>query len=179
MKPIRTHRPNRQPQVDLRIRTNTSSHRPRFYLFDKLNPMRQGQITVSVVSCFGFLLVAILFFYAVSPWTERGVIPFLGSRAADTSVFAGIGLFTGFVAVQLFQGKRWAGWMSLAVSSAILILGIALLYSFFFPRDEFARSEGGGVWLLALILIAPSLTSVLLLVLPSTRQRFRSVQHLR
>ena len=32
MKPVRAQRPKRQPQIDLRIRTNARSHRIRFYL---------------------------------------------------------------------------------------------------------------------------------------------------
>jgi hypothetical protein len=125
------------------------------------------------VSFFGFMLCALLIFYAVSPWSDHKEIPFFGSRFRDTALFLILGLFSLSVTVELLRGKRWAWWSTLVVSVLTLSLAVVLLVSTLHPRDDFARLEGGFGLFLSLCLMLPGAVSTVLLTLPTVRQRFR------
>jgi hypothetical protein len=112
-------------------------------------------------------------FYAVSPWSDRNEIPFFGSRLRDTVVFSTFGLIGLCVTIQLLRGRRWAWWSAFVVTALILSIGVLLLVLTLYPRDEFARSEGGFGWFLSFWLMLPSAISLILLILPAVRQMFR------
>jgi hypothetical protein len=131
-----------------------------------------SQISIGVVSCFGFTLGALLFFYAVSPWTDHKIIPFFGSRVLDTAIFGVIGLFCVFVTIQLLRSKRWAWWFAFVITAITLGLAIIFLILVLHPRDDFERSEGGFGLGISLCLLIPGAISAILLSLPSVRRRF-------
>jgi hypothetical protein len=132
------------------------------------------KIAIGTLSFFGFAFAALLLFYAVNPWLERTEIPFFGSRIRDTAWFGITALVSVFATIRLIQGKRWAWWTAVAVTVVALALAILLIVSVLHPRDEFAASEGGFGFCLALILLIPSVLSGVLLNLPSVRRRFLS-----
>jgi hypothetical protein len=131
-----------------------------------------AKIAIGIVCFWGVALAALLFFYAASPWIEHEAIPSFHSRFADTLLFGTAGLICLFVITRLIQGRRWAWWTALAVSTAILALGAVLLYSSFHAKTEFERSESGFGIGVSLILITPTTMSSVLLVLPFVRRRF-------
>ena len=133
-----------------------------------------SQISMAVVSCFGFTLGALLFFYAVSPWTDHKVIPFFGSGVCDTAIFGVIGLFCIFVTIQLLRSKCWAWWFAFAVATITLALATVFLIAVLHPRDDFERSESGFGLFISLCLLIPSAISTILLSLPSVRRRISS-----
>ncbi len=133
-----------------------------------------SQISIGVVSCFGFTLGALLFFYAVSPWTDHKVIPFFGSRVWDTAIFGVVGLFCVFVTMQLLRSKCSAWWFAFAVATITLGLAIVFLILVLHPRNDFERSEGGFGLFVSLCLLIPGAISTILLSLPSVRRRISS-----
>lgn len=130
-----------------------------------------GKVAVTIVSCCGFAFAALLFIYAASPWIDHKEIPVFRSRWSDTVLFGVIALICAFVTTRLVQGRRWAWWTAFTVSMLILGLGAFLLYSSLHPENDFARSESGFGLGIAVILITPSLISIVLLALPCVRQR--------
>jgi hypothetical protein len=133
-----------------------------------------SQISISIVSCFGVTLGALLFFYAVSPWTDHKVIPLFGSRLSDTAIFGVIGLFCVFVTIQLLRSKRWAWWFAFVIAAITLGLAIIFLILVLHPRNDFERSESGFGLGISLCLLIPGAVSTILLSLPSVRRRFSS-----
>ena len=131
-----------------------------------------GRFAVGVVSCFGFAFSLLLFFYAAGPWVDHSVIPTFGTRICDTAVFGLIGLSCIFVSIRLIQGKTWAWWVALLVGIVMLGMGGRLLLLALYPRDDFARSEGGYGLVLSLFFLLPGALSLILLCLPFVRRRF-------
>jgi hypothetical protein len=132
------------------------------------------RIAVGLVSFFGFVLVVVLLFYAIAPWTEETVIPFSGSRLRDTASFGVSALVSLFATIRFIQGKRWAWWGAAVITVITFALAVLLGYSDLHPRDAFAASEAGFGLFLALILAIPSVVSGVLLALPSVRRAFLS-----
>ena len=124
------------------------------------------------VCCCGFVLTALLLFYAAAPWLDPKEIPVFRSRLLDTVIFGVVALICGFVTGRLLQGRRWARRTALTASVVVLGLGVWMLYSVLHPQNEFARSESGFGIGLSIILIAPSFVSAALLALPCVRGRF-------
>jgi hypothetical protein len=132
-----------------------------------------ARFATAVVGVIELLLTGLLAFYATDNWLERTARPFLGSKVADSLVFGLATLVMAVVIVNLLKGKKWSWWVSLLGSCVFLCLGLLMLWLTLNPRDAFARSEGGfGVFVTGLLLF-PSLLSVVLLNLPTTRRRFR------
>jgi hypothetical protein len=138
----------------------------------KLEMSAVVKIAVGVVCFFGFGLASLLLMYAVSPWIDRAVIPFFGSRVYDTVLFGVTGALSALTSIRLIQGKMWAWWAALAVSGIILGLGVLLLFTTLHPRDDFARSEAGFGMGISIILTLPGAISTVLLSLPRVRRRF-------
>jgi hypothetical protein len=63
------------------------------------------RVAVGIVCCWGFAFAALLFFYAVAPWTDHRAIAFFGSRPLDTVLFGTAGLISVFVIARLIQGQ--------------------------------------------------------------------------
>ena len=131
-----------------------------------------GRIEIAVVSFFGLTLCTLFIFYAVSPWSDHNEIPFFGSRFRDTALFSILGLSSLCITIQLLRGRWWAWWSALAVSVLTLSMAVFLLVVTLHPRDDFARSEGGFGLFLSLCLMLPGAVSIILLTLPTVRQRF-------
>jgi hypothetical protein len=122
---------------------------------------------LEIVCCWGFALAALLFFYAASPWIEHRAIPLFHAGIADALLFGAAGLICLFVITRLIQGRRWAWWTALAVSTVVLALGALLLYSSLHAKTDFERSESGFGIGVSMILITPTAMCTALLVLPS------------
>jgi hypothetical protein len=131
-----------------------------------------GRAAVGVVCIFGFVLVALLTFYAASPWLDHKEIPFFGSRLRDSALFAFAAAASMYVTVSLARGRLWAWWSALAVAVATLSVAIFFLFASLHPRDDFARSEGGFGLFVSFCLMIPGLISTALLALPPVRRRF-------
>jgi len=131
-----------------------------------------GRIAVGIVGCWGFTFAALLFFYAVSPWTDHMEIPVFRSRPLDTVVFGAAGLICVFVIARLIQGRRWAWRAAFAVSILMLGLGAFLLYSSLNAQTDFERSESGFSFGVSIILLTPAVMCTVLLALPCARRRF-------
>lgn len=134
-----------------------------------------GKAALGIVSCCGLALAALLFFYAVAPWIDRKAIPVFGSGLLDTALFGVAGLICVFVIARLFQGRRWAWWISLAVSTLLLGLGAFILYSSLHARTDFERSESGYGFGMSIILMTPATVCCVLLALPCVRRRFATL----
>ena len=128
------------------------------------------RVAVGIVCCWGFAFAALLFFYAVGPWTDHQVIPFFGSRLLDTMLFGTAGLICVFVIARLIQGRRWAWWTAFAVSILMLGFGAFLLYSSLHAQTDFERSESGFGIGISIILLAPTVMCSVLLALPCVRR---------
>jgi hypothetical protein len=132
-----------------------------------------GRIGIALASIFGFAFCGLLILYAVSPWLDQKEIPFFGSRFFDTAIFSTFGLASLFCNLQLLRGKSWAWWSALVVSALILSVALVLLVATLHPKDDFARSEGGFGLFISICLLVPGASTIVLLTLPSVRQRFR------
>ena len=130
------------------------------------------KLAVGVVCLFGLLLSALLIFYATSPWLDHLQIPFFGSRSRDSTLFAACAALSLYVTISLALRRRWAWWVALMAALATLGLALFFLKGILFPRDDFARSEGGFGFFIAFCLLIPGLLSTALLTLPSVRRRF-------
>ena len=131
-----------------------------------------ARVAVGIVCCWGFAFAALLFFYAVGPWTDHREIPVFGSRPLDTMLFGTAGLICVFVIARLIQGRRWAWWTAFAVSILTLGLGAFLLYSSLHAQTDFERSESGFGLGISIILLTPTVMCSVLLALPCVRRRF-------
>ena len=129
-------------------------------------------ILVGLVSLFGFAFAAILFFYSISPYVDRRVIPFSHSAIKDTLIFGSAGVCCLFVSIKLIAGRRWAWWTTVVFSALGLLGGIFLLWVTMHPRDDFARSEGGFGVFLSILTTVPSALCFGILNLPAVRKRF-------
>jgi hypothetical protein len=130
------------------------------------------RVAVGIVCCWGFVFAALLFFYAIGPWTDHRAIPLFGSRLLDTMLFGAAGLICVFVIARLIQGRRWAWWTAFAVSILMLGFGAFLLYSALHAQTDFERSESGFGIGISIILLTPTVISSVLLALPCVRRRF-------
>lgn len=146
---------------------------------DNPNPMRYKgsmsavvRIAIGVVCLFGFTLAALLFFYAANPWMERVEVPLFGSRIYDTALFSVIGLLCVLASIRLIQGRTWAWWTAFIVSLITFGLGAFLFVYALYPRDKFARSEGGFGLGIGIMLMIPGTISSILLNLSSVCRRF-------
>jgi uncharacterized protein YacL len=95
------------------------------------------RVAVGVVCCWGFAFAALLFFYAIAPWTDHRAIAFFRSRPLDTMLFDTAGVICVFVIARLIQGRRWAWWTAFAVSILMLGLGAVLLYFSLHAQTDF------------------------------------------
>lgn len=132
------------------------------------------RVAIGVVSLFGFALAAVLLMYALAPWLDRNVRPFSGSRLRYTVEFGLTAAVSIFATIRFIQGKKWAWWTAFFVTAVTLASAISLFYLVLHPRDEFAASEGGFGFGLAIMFLIPSVLSGVLLNLPSVRRRFLS-----
>lgn len=131
-----------------------------------------GKIALGIVCCCGLALAALLFFYAVGPSIDRKAIPVFGSAYLDTMLFGVAGVICVFVIARLFQGRRWAWWTSLTVSTLLLGFGAFVLYSSLHARTDFERSESGYGFGMSILLMTPATVCCVLLALPCVRRRF-------
>ena len=129
-----------------------------------------ARVAVGIVCCWGFAFAAMLFFYAIGPWTDHRAIPFFGSRTLHTILFGTAGFICVFVITRLIQGRRWAWWTTFAVSILMLGLGVLLLYSSLHAQTDFERSESGFGIGISIILLAPTVMCSVLLALPCVRR---------
>jgi hypothetical protein len=132
----------------------------------------KARILVGFVGAVGTLLAAILFFYAASPYVERGVVPFFHSAPLEALIFGTAGIACLFVSIRLIAGRRWAWWATALINTLVLGTGLILLWIVLHPRDEFARSEGGFGFFLSILTIAPSAFCLAVLFLPVVRRSF-------
>src|ERR1700724_1301382 len=126
----------------------------------------KARILVGFVGTIGTLLAAILFFYAASPYVERGVVPFFHSAPLEALICGTAGIACLFVSIRLIAGRRWAWWATALISTLVLCMGLILLWIVLHPRDEFARSEGGFGFFLSLLTIVPGAFCLAVLNLP-------------
>ena len=131
-----------------------------------------GRLAVGVVCVFGLCLSALLIFYAVSPWFDHAHIPFFGSRLRDSTTFSVSAAVSICITICLARVRLWAWWTALAVAVLTLAIAIFLLVATLFPRDDFARSEGGFGFFLSVCIMVPGLLSTIFLILPCVRRRF-------
>ena len=129
-------------------------------------------IAVGVVSLLGFSFAALLAFYATGPWMDRKAIPVFGSRMLDTVLFGIFALAAGFGSIRFVQGRRWAWWTALVISTLTLTSGIVLFYTSLHPHSDTEASESGFGIGVSLMLMTPGAIAGMLLVIPSVRRRF-------
>jgi len=127
---------------------------------------------VGVVSLLGFSLTALLLFYALSPWIDRKARPFFGSHTLDTALFGISALASGLASVRFLQGRRWAWWTALVISSLTLTLGVLLFWASIHPHSDFEASESGFGIGVSLMLMTPGGIGAMLLIMPSVRRRY-------
>ena len=67
----------------------------------------KARILVGLVGAVGTLFAAILFFYAASPYVEKGVVPFFHSAPLEALIFGTAGIACLIVSIRLIAGRRW------------------------------------------------------------------------
>jgi uncharacterized membrane protein YozB (DUF420 family) len=139
----------------------------------RLRSKLENRIAVSIIICFYVLLSTVFLFYAASPWLDHMVIPFTKSRTNDTVIFGSIGVFYLFIAIEFLRRKRWAWRVALVTSVLIFALCLWLLFLVIYPRDEFAREEGGYAFYLSMLFGIPAAICTALISLPPVRGRFK------
>lgn len=131
-----------------------------------------SRLSLGFVTLMGFGFALLVFFYAASPFTERGMIPVFHNATRDLTIFGLTGFGTIIACIGLLRHKRWAWWVTATFSAILLAAGIIFFWICAHPRDDFARSEGGFGFFLSLLISAPSLLCLILLSLPPVRRSF-------